>query len=81
VTDPVFITLIVSGAVIGALLISLIGTIVLAVRATRSSRRRRREARAYDEGAPPDALEAFGVDISVWPSRAPRNGSSEETHA
>jgi hypothetical protein len=25
-----------------------------------------------------DALAPFGADISIWPSRAPRNGSSYE---
>ena len=25
-----------------------------------------------------DALAPFGADISVWPSRAPRNGSAHE---
>ena len=41
-------------------------------------RRRRRGRHDLDDGAPPEALEAFGVDISMWPSRAPRNGSSYE---
>jgi hypothetical protein len=40
--------------------------------------RRRRARHGLTEEEALDALAPFGADISVWPSRAPRNGSAHE---
>jgi hypothetical protein len=45
----------------------------------RARRRRRRRRSGMTDAEVADALATFGVDISVWPSRAPRNGSTS-TH-
>ena len=46
----------------------------------RTARRRRRgtQLRSLSDREVMDALAPFGADISVWPSRAPRNGSAHE---
>jgi hypothetical protein len=41
-------------------------------------RRRRRMMRPLSDREVADALAPFGADISIWPSRAPHNGSSYE---
>lgn len=45
--------------------------------------RRRRQARdgwrPLSDEEVADSLAPFGADISIWPSRAPRNGSTHET--
>ena len=41
-------------------------------------RRRRPPLRPLSDREVADALAPFGADISIWPSRAPRNGSSYE---
>ena len=55
--------------------------LIMLIGEERLDRRRARAPRRRDVDEPPEALEAFGVDISVWPSRAPRNGTSEEASA
>ena len=44
----------------------------------RSARRRRRgrQLHALSDREVMDALAPFGADISIWPSRAPRNGNT-----
>lgn len=77
-SDTLFIVVAVAlGILLGIALVFLIGTLAIAVDA-RITRRRRLARRTVDEDEPPDGLAAFGVDISVWPSRAPRNGQSHE---
>ena len=41
-------------------------------------RRRRRRPHTLTDREIADALAPFGADISVWPSRAPRNGTAHE---
>lgn len=49
---------------------------------TRRIRRRRRQHRHAVRGLTDrevaDALAPFGADISIWPSRAPRNGTTHD---
>jgi hypothetical protein len=42
------------------------------------ARRRRPPLRTLSDREVMDALAPFGADISVWPSRAPRNGSTHD---
>jgi hypothetical protein len=51
----------------------------VARRVRRWLRSRRRQRRALLDREIADALAPFGADISVWPSRAPRNGTTHET--
>jgi hypothetical protein len=61
-------------------LAAVVYTVALAIRtAMRARRRRRRRLRGMTEAEVADVLGTFGVDISVWPARAPRNGATEET--
>jgi hypothetical protein len=79
VTDGLFTVIVVAlGVLLGAALVVLIALTIVAIDARLDARRRRRAARSSDDDEAPDALAAFGVDISVWPSRAPRNGQSHE---
>jgi hypothetical protein len=48
------------------------------VQVARAIRRHHRRHRPLTDDEVADALGTFGVDISIWPSRAPRNGSAHE---
>ena len=60
-----------------ALLVAAAGATIVIVQ-DRLDRRRRRPL--TDEQVA-DALAPFGADISIWPARAPRNGSTHEDTA
>lgn len=80
-SDTVFTVITIGlGIMLGLTLVALLVLLALVIE-DRQHHRRRRRARANGETEPPESLEAFGVDISVWPSRAPRNGASEEASA
>ena len=51
---------------------------VLVIQERLDQRRRRRQGMTEREVAAQMDPGNYGVDISVWPSRAPRNGSSYE---
>jgi hypothetical protein len=60
-------------------IVAVVYTVALGVRsALRGRRRRRRRLRGLTDEEVADALAPFGVDISIWPSRAPRNGAAYE---
>jgi hypothetical protein len=51
-------------------------SLTAAFRVAKLLRRHRRRQQPLTDEQVADALGTFGVDISVWPSRAPRNGST-----
>jgi hypothetical protein len=79
VIDTVAVILIIAGA--AALTVSAILAAVLAAIAVDESiirRRRDRQGMTDREVALTSDPGEYGVDISVWPSRAPKNGSAHE---
>lgn len=74
-----FILVVIALAILGlALLVSTI-TATFVIVQDRLDRRRRHRTLTDEDVA--DALAPFGADISIWPARAPRNGSTEDTAA
>jgi hypothetical protein len=63
-------------AALGLAIILLAIGITATAQVARAIRRHRRRHRPLTDEQVADALGTFGVDISVWPSRAPRNGST-----
>jgi hypothetical protein len=59
--------------------VGVLAAYTLAVIARRARRHHRRhQLRTLSDREVADALAPFGADISVWPSRAPRNGSTHD---
>lgn len=75
-TTAEFVLVVIALAILGlALLVAAAGATLVIVQ-DRLDRRRRHRTLTDEDVA--DALAPFGADISVWPSRAPRNGSTED---
>jgi hypothetical protein len=74
---PVLIIIGVGAASITVSAVTVVVTIIFDQRRKRRDRRRRHPAGLSDREVM-DALAPFGADISVWPSRAPRNGSTHD---
>ena len=67
-------------AAASALAGAITGLVILGIAIDDRIRRRRRDRRGMTDREVASSLDPgeYGVDISVWPSRAPRNGSSYE---
>jgi len=63
-------------AVVVAPSVLLIASALLASVARARRRRRARRLRPLSDREVANALAPFGADISIWPARAPRNGST-----
>lgn len=78
-SDTTFVIVVVAGAIFVAALLG--GTVLgVALRFDEWLQRRRRERAGMTDREVANSIDPgeYGVDISVWPSRAPRNGSAHE---
>lgn len=78
-SDTEFVLVVIALGILGlALLIAAAGATIVIVQ-DRLDRRHRHQGLSDEDVA--DALAPFGADISIWPARAPRNGSTHEDTA
>jgi hypothetical protein len=78
-SDTTFVLVVILGGIFAAAILA--GTIIaVAVRLDEWLRRRRRERQGLSDREVANSIDPgeYGVDISMWPSRAPRNGSTYE---
>jgi hypothetical protein len=78
-TIPTVLTLlagIILGTVAAAAVLLIFAELLFALERRHDRRRKKHQGMTDAEVA--EALGTFGADISVWPSRAPKNGSAHE---
>lgn len=75
-TNFEFVLVVIALAIFG--LVLLVSTVAATIVIVQDRLDRRRRHRTLTDEDVADALAPFGADISVWPSRAPRNGSTED---
>jgi hypothetical protein len=76
-SDTAFVLLVIVAGLLGLAAVICAG-IAAAFRLDGWLRRRRRLNNGLTDDEVRDALAPLGADISIWPSRAPRNGSAHE---
>jgi hypothetical protein len=79
VSDAVFVIAVIVAAIFAAAILGGVA-IAVAVRIDDRRLRRRRERQGLSDREVANSIDPgeYGVDISMWPSRAPRNGSTYE---